>query len=190
MKANPWQLIRAHHETFSNYPSGNVNRWDYVLFWGVPAIIAVVCVVLRASLPEGASIGLLTTAGVLTAFFFGVMLQVSSRAMELADQRPEAGVETTWQAEFLQQIAANAGYASLLSVVVATLFVACLLATATWLSVILTAVGLGLAAQLGLLVSMVLTRIYALTTDRLDQAQVEGTSGTVTALHDRKTGSM
>lgn len=190
MKANPWRLIRAHHKTFSDYPTGDTNPWDYFLFWGVPAILTAICAVLHAELPEGASIGLLTTAGVLTAFFFGVMLQISSRAMELADQRPIASIETTWQADFLQQIAANAGYASLLSVVVASVFVACIMATASWLSIALTALGLGLAAQLGLLVSMVLIRIYALTTDRLDEAQVEGTSGTVTPIRERKTGNL
>jgi hypothetical protein len=189
MKANPWQLIRAHHRTFVAYPSGDRKIQDYALFWGLPLLIFIVCLALHATLPKGASTALLTTAGILTAFFFGVMLQVSQRSLEWAERGPEPGADTTWQAQFLQEIAANAGYASLISVVAAAIFVGALIATAEWLLVILSAAGLALAVHLALLVPMVLTRIYALTTDRLDEAQVGGSPGNVTHIHERKSGS-
>ena len=189
MKANPWKLIRAHYGTFVFYPSGDRSNWDYVLFWGLPAAVGVLCLVLWASLPEGASMALLTTAGVLTAFFFGVMLQIAQRAMEWAESEPTLGADTTWQAQFLRQIAANAGYACLVSILAAAVFVGVLIATAPWLSVGLSALGLALAIHLGLLLAMVLTRIYALTADRLEKAEVTPPKGTVTHINDRKTGS-
>lgn len=189
MKANPWKLIRAHYGTFVFYPSGDRSNWDYVLFWGLPAGVAILCLALGASLPEGASMALLTTAGVLTAFFFGVMLQIAQRAMEWAESGPSPGEDTTWQAQFLKQIAANAGYACLVSIVAATVFVGVLIATAQWLLVGLSAVGIGLAIHLGLLLALVLTRIYALTADRLLKAEVTPPKGTVTHINDRKAGS-
>lgn len=189
MKANPWQLIRAHYGTLVAYPSGNRSNMDYALFWGLPALVFIVCLALGATLPEGASMALLTTAGVLAAFFFGVMLQLAQRAMDWAEKRPEPGADTTWQAQFLQQIAANAGYAGLISLLVATVFVGVLMATAQWLLVGLSSFGLALAIHLALLVAMVLTRIYALTTDRLLNAETGTTSGTVTRINDHKSNT-
>lgn len=189
MKANPWQLIRAHYSTFVAYPSGDRRYQDYALFWGLPMLVFVACLLLGATLPKGASMALLTTAGVLTAFFFGVMLQIAQRAMEWAERGPAPSTETTWQAEFLQQIAANAGYASLISIVAAAVFVGALIATAQWLLVVLSSAGLALATHLALLVAMVLTRIYALTTDRLVNAETGVTEGNVTHINNRKSGS-
>jgi hypothetical protein len=189
MKANPWKLVQAHYRTLRDYRTAE-KRWrDYALFLGVPALVFVGCMLLGATLPKGASTALLTTAGVLTAFFFGVMLQVAQRGMEWADQHPEPGAETTWQTKFLQEIAANAGYASLVSIVTAAVFVGALIATANWLLVLLSSLGLALAAHLAIMVAMVLTRIYALTTDRLTEAEVGGPTGSVTHLHDRKSNS-
>jgi len=189
MKGNPSQLIKAHYGTFVAYPSGDRKKRDFVLFLGTPALVLIGCLALGATLPKGASTALLTTAGILSAFFFGVMLQVAQRAMEWADKPPIPGADTTWQAKFLQEIAANAGYASLVSIVSAGVFVGALIATANWLMVFLSSLGLALAVHLALLVAMVLTRIYALTTDRLIEAQVGGSSGSVTHLRDRKSGT-
>lgn len=186
MKTNLGQLIRAHYDTLVAYPSGKRSNEDYALFWGAPAVVLLLCVALGATLPEGASMALLTTAGVLAAFFFGVMLQLAQRAMDWADRRPATGADTTWQAQFLQQIAANAGYAGLISLLVATVFVGVLMATAPWLLIGLSSLGLALAIHLALLVAMVLTRIYGLTTDRLLDAETGATGATITHLNDHK----
>jgi hypothetical protein len=189
MKANPWKLIQQHYRTLRDYRTEELRKRDWVLFVGVPAIVFVGCVLLHLHLPKGASVGLLTTAGVLTAFFFGVMLQIAGRALEWADSRPPVGPETSWQAQFLQEIAANAGYATLVSIFVAAVFVGALIATGSTALTILSSLGIALAVHLALMLSMVLTRVYALTANRLTDVRVGGRSGNVTPLPERKTGT-
>lgn len=189
MKANPWKLIQQHYRTLRDYRTEEVRKRDWALFVGAPVIVLVACIWLRLHLPKGASVGLLTTAGVLTAFFFGVMLQIAARALEWLDERPPVGPETSWQAQFLQEIAANAGYAALVSVLAAALFVGSLIATGSTALTVLSSLGIALAVHLALMLSMVLTRVYALTVNRLTDARVGGRSGKVTPLPERKTGT-
>lgn len=188
MKANPWKLIKDHYRTLRDYRTDEVRKRDWALFIGVPGVVFLLCLVLGLHLPEGASIGLLTTAGVLTAFFFGVMLQVAQRALDWADGKPRVGPETSWQARFLQEIAANAGYATLISILVAAVFAGALIATNSTLSTILSSLGVALSIHLALMLSMVLTRIYALTTNRLTDARVGGPKGKVHHIAQRKSG--
>lgn len=189
MKANPWKLIQQHYRTLRNYRTDEIRKRDWALFLGAPLVAFVACFLLDLQLPEGASVGLLTTAGVLSAFFFGVMLQIANRALEWADSRPPTGPETSWQAQFLQEIAANAGYATLVSILSAAVFVGALIATGPAALRVLSSLGIALAIHLALMLSMVLTRIYALTVNRLTDARVGGPSGNVTSLPERRTGT-
>jgi hypothetical protein len=189
MKANPWKLIQQHYRTLRDYRTEEVRRRDWALFVGVPVVVFIVCLLLDLHLPKGASIGLLTTAGVLTAFFFGVMLQIAGRALEWADSRPPVGPETSWQAQFLQEIAANAGYAALVSILAAAVFVGALISTGPTALTLSSSFGIALAVHLALMLSMVLSRVYALTVNRLTDARVGGPSGNVTRLPERKTGT-
>jgi hypothetical protein len=188
MKANPWKLIQEHYRTFRDYRTDEVLKRDYALFVGVPVVLLAVCLFWNLKLPKGACAGLLTTAGVLTAFFFGVMLQIAETAMDWADSHPPRGSETSWQARFMQEIAANAGYASLVSILTAGVFVGALIAKGTAL-VALSSLGIALSVHLAIMLSMVLTRVYALTTNRLRKARISGDGGNVTPLPERKTGS-
>lgn len=190
MKANPWQLVVEHYRTLRDRRTDE-SRWqDYVWFLLVPAGVFAGGCVLGIELPEGASAGLLTASGVLAAFFFGVMLQVAQRALDWSESRPPKGKDTTWQADFLTQIAANAGYAVLVSLAAAVVLVAVLITEGHRLaSVLLSALALALCVHLALMLSMVLIRIYALTSDRLLRTKVGGPSGSVTHLDDRRTGS-
>lgn len=190
MKADPRTLIKAHYKTLRDYRTGDARWQDYVVFIGIPTLVGLLGLTVGLKLPAGASTALLTTAGILSAFFFGVMLQVAERALEWTDSRPTPGKETDWQADFLREIAANAGYASVVSIVTAAVFVGALVAKKSDLPlVLLSGLGLALAVHLALMLFMVLTRIYALIVDRLDDAQVGGPTGVVTPLPDRKTGS-
>lgn len=189
MKANPWKLIQQHYRTLRNYRTEEVRKRDWALLVGVPVVVFVICFLLDLHLPKGASVGLLTTAGVLTAFFFGVMLQIASRALEWADGKPPRGPETSWQAQFLQEIAANAGYATLVSILAAAVFVGALVATGSTAQTVLSSFGIALATHLALMLSMVLTRVYALIVNRLTDARVGGPAGNVTPLPGRKTGT-
>jgi hypothetical protein len=171
MKASPWQLIRAHYRTLVVFPTGERRNRDYFLFWGVPGLAFIACMVIGVSLPEGASIGLLTTAGLLSAFFFGVVLQVAERALDWADQEPDPGPDTTDQARFLREIAANAGYASLVSIAAACVFAVAILAQRSATATLFSSLGIALGLHLVLLLSMVLGRLFGLIGDRLTDAE-------------------
>jgi hypothetical protein len=137
----------------------------------------------EVTIPAAASVGLLTVAGLLSAFLFGAMLQVSQRAMDWADSNPEPSGDTSQHAEYLNQLAANAGYASLASIVTAAVFVVASATTSHDALVIFTALGLACALHTALVLSMVMGRVFALTQERLIRAQTGG--GRVTHLHDR-----
>lgn len=189
MKANPWKLIQAHYRTLRDARTDEARWQDYAFFLGFPAAIFLGCVFVGVELPHGASAGLLTAAGVLTAFFFGVVLQIAERAMDWADRNPEPGKQTTWQVNFLKQIAANAGYACLVSIAAAAVFVVALIASKdTMLLVLASSVGLALSAHLVLLLSMVLSRVYVLISRRLTSAMVGGPKGKVHHIAQRKSG--
>jgi len=187
MKASPWQLIRAHYRTFVRYPSGDRMIQDYMLFWGLPLVALVACLIFGVSLSKGGSAGLLTTTGLLSAFFFGVMIQIAERALDWAEHPPPPGSDTTWQARFLEEIAANAGYASLASVAAAVFFVLATLARGTALT-IFSSIGLALGVHIVLLLLMVLTRVFALISQRLTDVST-GYGANVTPMKKSKAGN-
>jgi hypothetical protein len=149
MKASPLPLIRAHYATLVDARNGRVMLRDYLAFAGLPVAAFAACWACGVHLPVGASVGLLTVAGLLSAFLFGVMLQVSERAMDWVDGETVSGPETTRQAIFLEEIAANAGYASLVSILTAAVFVVASASPHTDLALI-SAIGIGLAVHLAL----------------------------------------
>jgi hypothetical protein len=182
VKANPWPIIKAHRATYVHAHTG-LRRWqDHLQFDGVPLGVIATCAIIEVKLPSAASVGLLTVAGLLSAFLFGVMLQVAQRALDWADQEPKYGPETTAQALFLEEIAANAGYAALISIATATAFVVASIADRAAL-IAATAIGLGLAVHLAMVLVMVMNRVFALTRARLNRARTAG--ATVTELPTR-----
>ena len=122
------------------------------------------------------SVGLLTVAGLLSAFLFGAMLQVSQRAMDWSDTNPVPSEDVSEHAEFLRQLAANAGYASLVSILTATIFVVASV-TSHGTAVLFTALGLGLALHMALVLAMVIARVFALTQERLVRAETGVSNG-------------
>lgn len=170
MKADPRGVIRAHRRTYIDVRTGT-RRWqDVVALELIPALFGVVFFALKVELPTAASVGLLTVAGLLSAFLFGVMLQVSGRAMDWADSTPVPGPDTSAHATYLQELAANSGYASLVSIVTAAVFVIASVGS-HWVLRISTAVGLALALHMALVLLMVMKRVYALTVERLNRAR-------------------
>jgi hypothetical protein len=171
MKANPWPLILAHYRTLVDHRDGSVRLRDYALFVGVPLAVWIGACILRVDLPEAASAGLLTTAGLLSGFFFSVMLQIATRAASWADNRPAPSETTSTQARFLEQIAANAGYASLVCIATAAAFVAAIAVSSVNAVIVFSGLGLALLAHLILMLSMVMVRVFAWTQDRLVDAK-------------------
>lgn len=182
MKALPVRLIRAHYATLVNANTGKPDWDDWVAFLFFPAVVLGVCIWRQTRLPVAASVGLTTVCGLLSAFLIGVVLQASQRAMDLADSKEQASQAMTRHADFVRQIAANAGYASLVSFVAAGVFV---VAAVTSKDVLLWAssVGLAMTAHLAASLLMVLQRVYALTEGQLNRAT---TGANVEHLHHHK----
>lgn len=183
MKADPSELVRAHYKTLVDQRTGKVRVLDYIVFWGAPLAVGGACLLVEVRLVAGVSVGLLTVMGLLSAFFFGAMLQVAERAMDWADQGAAPSADTSRQAIFLGEIGANAGYASLICILTAAVFVAASAVKHTAL-LILSALGLGLAVHVVLMLLMVMVRIYALSNQRL--TDVRTGQATVTPLPERR----
>jgi len=170
MKANVAPIVRAHYRTLVDADRGRALAADYLVFVGAPLAVFVGTWLGGVNVPTGASVGLLTVAGVLSAFLFGVVLQVAERASEWADSDPEPGPATSRRAILLGQISANAGYASLVCIVTCAAFVVVSVSPHTSPALV-SAIGLGLATHLVLVLFMVLARVFKITQERLVEAR-------------------
>lgn len=187
MKPSPVPIVRAHYETLFDARTGKARLGDHLLFAGLPVLTLVGVFVLGAEVGSSTITGLLTVCGVLSAFLFGVMLQVAERAMDWSDAPPAQGPDTSRHATLLIQIAANAGYAALVSLAAASVFVVASFAKGTAL-LVLSALGLALLMHLGLVLLMVIGRVFGITEERLNDART-GHLRAVKSLPQRKTGS-
>lgn len=185
-KINPWNIIRAQHETYVDVNSGRGRVRDYILFDGLPILVFAFCLWRDVRLSAGASNALLTASGLLAALLFGVMLQISDRAMGWADSSPEPSKATTDHARFLRELAANSGYASLVCIAAAIAYVIASTTGHAKLEVA-SAFGLALGSHVALVLLMVMKRVFALTEERLTRART-GADRTVVPHKRRKTG--
>jgi hypothetical protein len=175
LKPDPRPIISAHHRTYINVATGQ-RRWqDYALLDGVPVVIAALLLWKNVDLATVASVGLLTVSGLLSAFLFGLMLQVADRAATWADSAPERGRATSDHATYLAELAANAGYASLVSILTSVAFVVASTSHG-WVLRVAAALGLGLGSHLVLTLLMVMKRVFNLTLQRLRIARTTGPS--------------
>jgi hypothetical protein len=129
-----------------------------------------VCIWQDVHLGATTATALLTATSLLSALLFGVMLQISGRAMDWADSKPEPGKSTSDHAQYLEELAANAGYASLVCIVDAIVFVVAATASKRLLEAA-SGIGLALGAHLVLVLLMVMKRVFALTQERLIKAR-------------------
>ena len=114
-----------------------------------------------------------TVAGLLGALLFGIVVQLSAHAMDMADDPPEPGPATSRHAIFVGEMAANTAYTSLVCVFAAIVFVVASIGT-SWVLRVSSAVGLALAMHLVLVLMMVMKRVFALTQERLTRARTAG----------------
>lgn len=173
LKADPRPIIVAHHGTYIDVRTGRPRWQDYALLDGVPVAVTGVLLWRNLHLSKVASVGLLTVAGLLSAFFFGLMLEVADRAASWADSQPERGQATSAHATYLAELAANAGYAALVSIAVAVAFVVASTSHG-WLLRSVIALGLGLGVHLVLTLVMIMKRVFNLTLQRLRIARTTG----------------
>ncbi len=168
IKANPSSIVRAHLAAYRDNRTGKILLRDHLLFEGLPLVALGAALVLRVKLTVPTSAGLLTVTGLLAALLFGVMLQISDRAMQWADDPPPQSPETLDYSIFLRDIAANSGYASVVCMGASLAFVAASLFRGEAL-IACSAIGIALGLHLVLVVLMVMKRVYALTQSRLNR---------------------
>lgn len=174
LKANPSVIVRAHLASYRDDRTGKVLARDHLLFEAVPLAVGLVLSLLaRFRLSVPASGGLLAVMGLLGALLFGVMILITDRAMSWSDNPQDPGEETVRYAIFLRELAANAGYASLVCIAAAVVFV-CASATSGWALIAFSALGIALGLHLVLVVLMVMKRTYALTHARLTEVITGG----------------
>ena len=166
MKASPWLLIKAHYRTYVDARTGRIRWQDHLVFEGTVAVVIGICIWRDIHIGGVTAGALLTASALLSALLFGVMLQISARAMDWADTDPEPSRETTEHAVYLRELAANAGYSSLVCVAASLVYVVALTSHGRLLKAA-SVVGLGLGAHLVLVLLMVMKRVYALTEERL-----------------------
>lgn len=169
-KGNPWPIIRAHWRTYVDARDGKPRWRDWAWFGALPMATFGVCIWRDFSLTGAAAAGLLTVSGLLSAFLFGVITQVSGRAMDFADSRPAPSRETSAHAINLLELAANAGYASLICIGAAVSFVVAGIGSG-WVLRVSSALGLALGVHMILVILMVMRREFLLTQDRLERAR-------------------
>lgn len=169
-KANPWVIVRVHYSTYVDARDGRTRWQDWLAFTVPPIGVLVGCLGGGVSLGSSASVGLLTVCGLLSVFLFGVIVQVSQRAMDFADSRPTPGRETSSHATNLLELAANAGYTSLVCIVAAVVFVVASIGSG-WVLRTSTAIGLALGMHMIMVLFMVMKREFTLTQERLDRAR-------------------
>ncbi len=175
-------LIRRHYDSYRDAATGRILWTDHLVFEGLPALVMGASVVAGVQLAGEASAAILAVSGLLSAFLFAVMLQVFERAMDLADEPPGRGAETSRHALFLGEISANAGYAALVAIATAVVALVATAVSKTALT-IATGVALALGTHLILVLLMVMNRVYRLTEERLITAR---TTSKVAALPDRR----
>lgn len=171
-KADPRNIIRAHRKTYVDVRTGRQRWQDRLTFDGLPVVAFGLCVAFDVRLDSGASAGLLTVTGLLALFLFGVVVQLSARAMDLADEQPEPGPATSQHAIYLEELAANAAYASLVCIFAAVVFVVVSISShSNWVLRLSSGLGLAIGVHLVLVLMMVMKRVFALTQERLWRAR-------------------
>jgi hypothetical protein len=180
-KADPREIIRAHRRTYANVQTGRQSRLDRLTFEGLPAVTLSACVGFDIRLNSAASVGLLTVAGLFALLLFSVLVTLSARAMDMADDPPGPGPAASRQAIFVLELSANTAYASLVCILAAIVFVIASISSG-WVLRISSGLGLALGVHLVLVLMMVMKRVFALTQERLRRARTAGDRppGTVT----------
>lgn len=170
-KADPRAIVRAHWASYVDAATGRPRRRDQLVIDGLPVIVGLVCAWRHVHLPGAASVGLLTVSGLMSAFLFALMLQVADRATGWADTHPVPSQATTEHAVYLLELAANAGYTSLVSVAAAMTFVVSSACSKGWPLLAFSCIGVAIGVHLVMTMMMVMKRVFGLTEDQLRRAR-------------------
>jgi hypothetical protein len=170
-KADPRAIVYAHWGSYIDARTGHPRRRDQVVIDGLPVLAGLIGLWRHLHLPSPASVGLLTVSGLLSAFLFALMLQVADRASGWADTHPTPSRETSQRVTYLTELAANAGYTSLISIAAAITFVIASACSKGWPLLAFSCVGVALGVHLVLTMMMVMKRVFGLTQDQLQRVR-------------------
>lgn len=175
-KLSPAAIIHAHHATLTDVRTGELRRRDLYELW-VPAIILGAFTVARIDdFPDAAAGGLFGGLALLAAFMFSLCVQLLERADELAASGSGPGPATTRRARRSRYLAANGAYAALVAALASATLVGELFVDGL-AGRVLGGIGVTLATHFFLVLLMVVTRVFAFTTDRLDSARSGANGG-------------
>jgi hypothetical protein len=187
MKFVPTRLVKAHYGTFVDARTETVHLPDFVVALVPPLLAGAGVIIAGLNVNETVSGGVLTASGLFAAFLFGAMLQVSARAVEWVDRKPKRGPQTTQTATNLEELAANAGYASLMAVLAAVFFLVC---SATkgqeTINTVALAFGVAIGLHMIIMLVMVMNRVFLMTQSQLIEARTGGGSGEIMLVDDRE----
>jgi hypothetical protein len=177
-------IIATHRATYRNLATGKLRHRDLIELDLPPLAAGGLCLAFNVMLGSTASAGLLTVAGLLSAFLFGLMIQVSDRAENWSDTAPVPGKATSDHAQYLVELAASAGFASMLSIAAAVAFVVAS-TTSHWALRVSSSIGIALGIYLVLTLMVVMSRVFAVTVDRTRRVRT-GADRSQTGLEDQR----
>lgn len=190
MKFVPTRLVKAHYRTLVDARTDRPHWPDYAVALGPPIVAAVVVLVTKTHADPTVSGGVLTASGLFAAFLFGAMLQVSQRALEWVDTKPERGPKTSQMAINLEELAANAGYSSLMAVIAAVFFLVCSATpTHSWVNTISLACGVATGLHMILGLVLVMNRVFLMTQGQLRRARAGGSPARIVPIDPERRSS-
>jgi hypothetical protein len=173
-KIDPSPIISGHYRTFVDIGNRPTRR-DLVEQVGAPAVVGLGAFVGGVSVSQATGVGVLTLAGLFSAFLFALMIQLLDRAAAWAETKPAPGANTSQYATLLSELSANTAYASLVAALTATGGLVAAIATSGWQDRLVASLVVGLLVHLGTTLLMVTRRVFLLTRARLNAARTGST---------------
>jgi hypothetical protein len=169
-KINITRIVAAHISTFHDFGTRRAKVLDFVLFGGVPSALAGFAAYRGFRFNVNAVNGLLTAFAIFAGLLFNLLVMVLTFLQATPGGSSEKKIAT--RRELLRQITANLSFAILISVVIVTIAIcglAAVPANTDQISMTMSTVLLWGAVNFGLTLLMILTRMYALMMNDLDQ---------------------
>lgn len=172
-KINPAPIVAGFIRTLVD-DEGKPSRRDQLEQYVLPLLCGLLAGINHVRLSEAIAIAILTLASIFAAFLFQLTIQLLDRAATWADQRPPPGPSTSEHADLLEELSANAGYASMVSGITGVAALVSTVPMNRWLEVAVSTATIVLLAHLGTALLLVIRRVFLLTKSRLNAARVSG----------------
>lgn len=168
--SNPWPIFEGQLATMTD-EAGEVRRAAIVELGAPPLLVLVGAWFLDCTIDAVVGAAILTLAGLSAAFLFQLTIQLLDRAASWADTKPMPSKETSRYARLLEQLAANAAYAALVSAATAAAALTATVARSGLAERSTSAITLALLTHLAVVLLVVLVRTFLLTIARLRDAR-------------------